>query len=74
VRMGVHVGEIQVVAGTIVGMAIHEAARISAVAYGGQVVVSPGGHAARVCGLARPRGAPPERRWRPDAPYAAHPR
>ena len=40
VRMGVHVGEIQVVAGTIVGMAIHEAARISAVAYGGQVVVS----------------------------------
>ena len=38
--MGVHVGEIQTVAGTIVGMAVHEAARIGAAAHGGQVLVS----------------------------------
>ncbi|HVF18984.1 MAG TPA: adenylate/guanylate cyclase domain-containing protein [Mycobacteriales bacterium] len=40
VRMGIHVGEIQTVAGTTVGMAIHEAARIGAAAHGGQVLVS----------------------------------
>lgn len=40
VRMGVHVGEIQTVAGMVVGMAIHEAARIGAAAHGGQVLVS----------------------------------
>ena len=40
VRMGVHLGEIQTVAGTIVGMAVHEAARIGAAAHGGQVLVS----------------------------------
>ena len=40
VRMGVHAGEIQTVAGTIVGMAVHEAARIGAAAHGGQVLVS----------------------------------
>src|SRR5688500_14443507 len=32
VRMGVHVGDIQTVAGTIVGMAVHQAARIGAAA------------------------------------------
>lgn len=40
VRMGVHVGEIQTVAGTIVGMAVHEGARIGAAGHGGQVLVS----------------------------------
>src|SRR5262245_35711174 len=40
VRMGVHVGEIQTVGGTIVGMAVHEGARISSAAHGGQVLVS----------------------------------
>jgi predicted ATPase/class 3 adenylate cyclase len=40
VRIGVHCGEIQVVAGTAVGMAVHEAARIGAAAHGGQVVAS----------------------------------
>jgi predicted ATPase len=40
VRMGIHVGEIQTVGGTIVGMAVHEAARIGAAAHGGQVLVS----------------------------------
>lgn len=40
VRMGVHVGEIQTVAGAIVGMSVHEAARIGAAAHGGQVLVS----------------------------------
>lgn len=40
VRMGVHIGEIQTVAGTIVGMAVHETARIGAAAHGGQVLVS----------------------------------
>jgi predicted ATPase/class 3 adenylate cyclase len=40
VRVGVHFGEIQVVAGTAVGMPVHEAARIAAAAHGGQVVAS----------------------------------
>ena len=40
VRMGVHVGEIETVAGAVVGMAVHEAARIGAVGHGGQVLVS----------------------------------
>jgi predicted ATPase/class 3 adenylate cyclase len=40
VRIGVHVGEIQTVAGTIVGMSVHEGARIGAAAHGGQVLVS----------------------------------
>jgi predicted ATPase/class 3 adenylate cyclase len=40
VRMGVHVGEVQTVAGTIVGMSVHETARIGAAAHGGQVLVS----------------------------------
>jgi predicted ATPase len=40
VRIGVHFGEIQVVAGTAVGIAVHEAARIAAAAHGGQVVAS----------------------------------
>lgn len=40
VRMGVHIGEIQTVAGMVVGMAVHEAARISTAAHGGQVLVS----------------------------------
>lgn len=53
VRMGVHVGEIQTVAGTIVGMVVHEAARIGAAAHGGQVLVS-----AAAADLA---GAPPDR-------------
>ena len=38
--MGVHVGEIQTVAGTIMRMAVHEAARIGAAAHGGQVLAS----------------------------------
>jgi predicted ATPase/class 3 adenylate cyclase len=40
VRIGLHVGEILVVADTVVGMAVHEAARIAATAHGGQVVAS----------------------------------
>jgi predicted ATPase/class 3 adenylate cyclase len=40
VRIGVHCGEIEVVAGTAVGMAVHEAARIAAAAHGGQVLAS----------------------------------
>jgi predicted ATPase/class 3 adenylate cyclase len=40
VRMGVHVGPIKTVGGTIVGMAVHEAARIGAAAHGGQVLAS----------------------------------
>lgn len=40
VRIGVHVGEIQTIAGTIIGMAVHEAARIGAAAHGGQILVS----------------------------------
>ncbi len=57
VRIGVHVGEIQTVAGTIVGLAVHEAARIGAAAHGGQVLVS-----ARAAELAGP--VPDEGAWR----------
>ncbi|HEX8977548.1 MAG TPA: tetratricopeptide repeat protein [Solirubrobacteraceae bacterium] len=40
VRMGIHSGEVLLVEGDYVGMAVHKAARISSVAHGGQVVVS----------------------------------
>ncbi|HEU5035031.1 MAG TPA: adenylate/guanylate cyclase domain-containing protein [Mycobacteriales bacterium] len=40
VRMGVHVGSVEQLADTLVGMAVHEAARIAAAAHGGQVLVS----------------------------------
>ncbi len=40
VRMGLHLGMIQPVADTIVGMAVHEAARICDAAHGGQVLAS----------------------------------
>ena len=40
VRMGLHVGVIQPVADLVVGMAVHEAARICSAAHGGQVLAS----------------------------------
>jgi class 3 adenylate cyclase len=40
VRMGMHTGEAERREGTLVGLAIHEAARISAAAHGGQILVS----------------------------------
>ena len=40
VRMGIHTGEVLLVDGDYVGMAVHKAARISSAAHGGQVVVS----------------------------------
>src|SRR5579859_2220428 len=40
VRIGVHTGEVLLVDGNYVGMAVHKAARISSAAHGGQVVVS----------------------------------
>ena len=40
VRMGVHSGEVLVLDGDYVGMAVHKAARICSAAHGGQVVVS----------------------------------
>jgi predicted ATPase len=40
VRMGLHTGEVLLVDGDYVGMAVHKAARISAAAHGGQIVVS----------------------------------
>lgn len=40
VRIGIHTGTVQRVADGLVGIAIHEAARISAVAHGGQIIVS----------------------------------
>jgi class 3 adenylate cyclase len=42
VRMSVHVGEVELIDGGAVGIAIHEAARIRDVAHGGQIVVSDG--------------------------------
>jgi YVTN family beta-propeller protein len=40
VRMGVHSGQASIVDGRPVGIAVHRAARISAIAHGGQVLVS----------------------------------
>ena len=40
VRMGVHTGEVDVVGDHYIGMALHVAARVSAVGHGGQVLVS----------------------------------
>ena len=40
VRMGLHTGETQLVAGDYVGIEIHRAARIASTAHGGQVIVS----------------------------------
>lgn len=40
VRMSVHVGDVELVDGSAVGIAIHEAARIRDVSHGGQIVVS----------------------------------
>jgi predicted ATPase/class 3 adenylate cyclase len=40
VRMSVHAGDVEMVDGSAVGIAIHEAARIRDVSHGGQIVVS----------------------------------
>jgi predicted ATPase/class 3 adenylate cyclase len=40
VRMGVHTGEVDLVGDHYIGMALHVAARVSAVGHGGQVLVS----------------------------------
>jgi predicted ATPase len=40
VRMGVHSGEVLLIDGGYIGMAVHKAARVSSAAHGGQVVVS----------------------------------
>ena len=40
VRMGVHTGDVQLSGGEYVGMDVHRAARISAAAHGGQVLLS----------------------------------
>lgn len=41
VRMGIHTGEAQLASERYVGLSVHRAARISALAHGGQVLVSP---------------------------------
>ena len=40
VRMGIHTGEADVVAGDYIGLAVHEAARIADAGHGGQILVS----------------------------------
>ncbi|HXY46172.1 MAG TPA: adenylate/guanylate cyclase domain-containing protein, partial [Acidimicrobiales bacterium] len=40
VRMGIHSGEVELVAGDYVGMAVHVAARVAAAAHGGQVIIT----------------------------------
>ncbi len=40
VRMGVHVGEVELADGDYLGMAVHVAARVSAAAHGGQVIIT----------------------------------
>src|SRR5687768_8776555 len=40
VRMSVHVGEVELIDGSAVGIAIHEAARIRDVGHGGQILVT----------------------------------
>jgi class 3 adenylate cyclase len=41
VRMGIHTGEADVAADRYVGLSVHRAARICAIAHGGQILVSP---------------------------------
>jgi predicted ATPase/class 3 adenylate cyclase len=55
VRMGLHAGEAAVVGGSLVGLAINRAARISGVAHGGQVLVSAA--VQTLTGLALPPGS-----------------
>ncbi len=55
VRMGIHCGEAEQMATGFVGLDVHRAARIAAVAYGGQVVVSE--TTAALVGDALPPGA-----------------
>jgi predicted ATPase/class 3 adenylate cyclase len=55
VRMGVHTGEAEKTAAGLVGLDVHRAARVAAVGYGGQVLVSEA--AAAVVGDALPPGA-----------------
>jgi predicted ATPase len=55
VRMGVHTGEAEKTAAGLVGLDVHRAARVAAVGYGGQVLVSEA--AAAVVGGALPPGA-----------------
>jgi predicted ATPase/class 3 adenylate cyclase len=40
VRMGLHLGSVELIAEGVVGLAVHEAARIAASAHGGQIVAS----------------------------------
>jgi predicted ATPase/class 3 adenylate cyclase len=55
VRMGIHAGEVSEVGGEPIGLAIHHAARVSAAAHGGQVILTE--HARRdLLGA----GAPPD--------------
>jgi class 3 adenylate cyclase len=55
VRMGVHTGEAEKTAAGLVGLDVHRAARVAAVGYGGQVLVS--GTAAALVRDALPPGA-----------------
>jgi len=55
VRMGVHTGEAEKTVAGLVGLDVHRAARVAAVGYGGQVLVSEA--AAAVVGDALPPGA-----------------
>jgi predicted ATPase len=54
VRMGVHVGRVVEVDGELVGLAIHQAARVAAAGSGGQLLLS--GEAARALGEPPPLG------------------
>jgi predicted ATPase/class 3 adenylate cyclase len=62
VRMGMHVGEVAETGAGLVGLAIHEAARIASAAHGGQILAS-GDAVAHVGSL--PTGAV----WRPLGPH-----
>ena len=58
VRMGVHTGEASQTAAGLVGLDVHRAARMAAVGFGGQVLVSE-----TAAALVRD-ALPPARRWR----------
>jgi predicted ATPase/class 3 adenylate cyclase len=57
VRMGIHTGEAEPINGDYISITVHEAARVAAIAHGGQIVVSPQAAEHLDVGQLRPLGS-----------------